>query len=51
MLDHNGLDLADLQEAVSEAARRGRAIALTDNLNGYPSKNLVIVVADEVHSF
>jgi hypothetical protein len=47
MLDHDGLDLANLQEAVREATRRGHAIASADLLNGYPSRNLVIVVADE----
>jgi hypothetical protein len=47
MLDHDGLDLADLQEAVREAKRRASAIASTDTLNGYPSRSLVIVVADE----
>jgi hypothetical protein len=46
MLDHDGLDLADLQVAVREAARRGRAMA-SEPLDGYPSRNLVIVVADE----
>jgi hypothetical protein len=47
MLDHDGLDLADLQEAVREATRRGHALASADSLNGYQSRNLVIVVADE----
>ena len=47
MLDHDGVDLTDLQEAVREAARRGHEIASADRLSGYPSKNLVIVIADD----
>jgi uncharacterized protein YgbK (DUF1537 family) len=46
-LDHAGIDLADLEEAVREAERRGRAIASADALNGHSLTSLVIVVADE----
>jgi hypothetical protein len=47
VLDHDGLDLADVQEAAREAGRRGCEIASADALNGYASRSLVIVVADE----
>ncbi len=47
MLDHNGVDLSDAQEAEAEAARRGREIARADALNGNSPASLVIVVADE----
>ena len=38
VLDHDGVDLADFQEAATEAARRGREMASAD---------VVVVVADE----
>jgi hypothetical protein len=47
VLDHDGIYLADDQEAAREAARRGREIAKTDALNGKPPAGLSIVVADE----
>ena len=47
VLDHDGMDLADLEEAAGEAARRGRGIAKADALNGHSPTSLVIVVADE----
>lgn len=43
MLDHDGVDLADVQEA----ARRGRVIASADALKGNAPQSIVIVVADE----
>ena len=46
-LDHVGVDLADVQDAALEAARRGRGIASADALNRNPPTSLVIVVADE----
>jgi len=47
MLDHDGVDLADVQEAAMEAARRGREIASADALKGNAPQSIVIVVADE----
>jgi hypothetical protein len=47
MLDHDGMDLADVREAAAEAAWRGREIATADALKGNPPTSLVIVVADE----
>ena len=47
VLDHNGIDLADDQEAAREAARRGREIAKSDTLNGNPPTSVAIVVANE----
>jgi len=40
MLDHDGVDLADVQEAAMEAARRGREIASADALKGNAPKAL-----------
>jgi len=40
VLDHDGVDLADVQEAATEAARRGREMAPAD----------AVVVADEAWS-
>jgi len=36
MLDHDGMDLADVREAAAEAAWRGREIATADALKGNP---------------
>ena len=47
VLDRDGIDLADDQEAAREAARRGREIAKADALNGDQPTSLAIVVADE----
>jgi len=47
MLEHRGIDLPDDQEAATAAARRGRAMAMADALNGNTPTSLVIVVADE----
>jgi hypothetical protein len=47
LLDHDGIDATDDQEAAMEAARRGREIAKADALKGNPPTSLAIVVADE----
>jgi len=47
MLDHDGVDLVDVQDATAEAARRGRQIARADAAKGNLPASLVIVVADE----
>ena len=47
MLDHVGVDLVNVKDAVAEAARRGREIARADATKGKLPASLVIVVADE----
>jgi hypothetical protein len=42
-LDHDGAELADINEAAREAARRGREIVARDALQGI----VVIVVTDD----
>jgi hypothetical protein len=47
MLDHDGMHLVELRDAVAEAARRGREIAWAGALKGNLPASVVIVVADE----
>src|SRR5262245_32889133 len=47
VLDHDGVDLADIREAAVEAARRGREIASAEAPKGKPLGGVVIVVADD----
>ena len=47
VLDHDGLDLADVEAAAKEAARRGREIAAAEVLRGAAPTGMAIVVADE----
>ena len=46
VLDHEGIELADIEEATNEAVRRGREIAKASALKGI-SPGGVIVVVDE----
>lgn len=47
ILDQEGVDLPDLNEAAAEAARRGRAIAARDALKSLPFSAGTIIVEDE----
>ena len=47
VLDHEGTELEDAEEAAREAARRGREIAARDALQGVAPCSGVIVVANE----
>jgi hypothetical protein len=47
ILDHIGAELADLDEATSEAMRRGREIAAKDAAEGIASDGAAIVVANK----
>ena len=42
--DREGVELAGIEEAAAEAARRGRAIAMQDALNGItPTVGMIII--------
>jgi hypothetical protein len=47
ILDQVGVELTDLEEAVKEAARRGRQIAKRGAAHGGVPTGAVVVVADE----
>jgi hypothetical protein len=47
LLDHEGVRLADIEEATREAALRGREIVAREGLNGAPPGVATIVIADE----
>jgi hypothetical protein len=46
ILDHEGAELADIEQAEKEAARRGREIAARDASEGVASRGAAIVIAD-----
>ena len=46
VLDHDGIELADIEEAIVEAARRGGTHATQSTLKGLQPGD-VVVVADE----
>ena len=42
--DREGVDLADIEEAAAEAARRGRQIAMQDVLKGvHPTVGMIVI--------
>jgi hypothetical protein len=47
VLDHEGVELADIVEAEIEAKRRAEEIALRERLNAVPPGTGVIVIADD----
>jgi len=46
VLDHEGVELADLTDAEREATRRAEEIVLRERLNVVPQGTGVIVIAD-----
>jgi hypothetical protein len=47
VLDHEGLEFADEQEAAKEAARRGGEIATRSALKGFSPDGVILVVDDQ----
>ena len=47
VLDHDGLDLANVEAAAKEAALRGRKLAAAEASRGAAPTGMAIVVADE----
>jgi hypothetical protein len=47
VLDQEGVEFADEQEAAQEAARRGREIATRSTLNGVFPGGLILVVDEQ----
>ena len=44
VLDREGIELADIEEAASEAARRGREVTKQDALNGVtPTAGMIVI--------
>jgi hypothetical protein len=47
VLDHEGVEFADEQEAAKEAARRGGEIARRSALKGFSPNGVILVVDDQ----
>jgi len=47
VLDHDGVELANFDEAIKEAARRAEEIASTDFLQGITASSRSVTVADD----
>jgi len=48
VLDKEGIQLSNVEEAAKEAARCGRQIATAEALKGVPPTNGLIIVEDEL---
>ena len=47
IVDRSGIELADIEEAAKEAARRGRAIAAREALNGIRGDAGMIIIDED----